>query len=98
MLAVWCLGCSSFDLLIDRMAGGDGGSESCMTAAASGSGPSIGAIAHRSQICGCDHCVAIRSTPSVIDPVMPPAPHTIARIVESPPSVVRTPLHPPPVA
>jgi hypothetical protein len=98
MLAVWCLGCSSFDLLIDRMAGGDGGPDSCMAAAVSGGGPSVGAIAHRSQICACDHCVAIRGAPSAIDPVLAPTPQTIVRIVESPASIVRAPLHPPPVA
>jgi hypothetical protein len=99
MLAVWCLGCSSFDLFLDRLAGGEaGGDTPCMTVASGNAGASVSAVSYRSHGCGCDHCVAIRSVPSAVDPVIPPVPHTIVRIVESPPSIVRTPLHPPPVA
>ena len=90
--AVWCLGCSSFDVLIDRIAGGEGGGAmSCMTAIGTNTsaGPSVGAIAYHAPGCGCDHCVAIQNRPTPIAPVVPPVPQTIVRIVESPQSIVR---------
>ena len=98
--AVWCLGCSSLNVLLDRLTGGsDTTVASCMSM---GEQPDavagITIASHRADACGCDHCVAVQGPPAVIARASEPIPHAIVRVVAFPPSVGRTPLHPPPIA
>lgn len=105
-LTVWCLGCSSFDALLDHLLGRDSRSQiSCMSATAAGAvdGPSMSASCDeqgaRDAIgCGCGHCVALRTVASA--PLRAPAtpPQDFAALTAYPLSVEPVPLVPPPLA
>ena len=74
---------------------------SCMSAGMQvpGTTSSVSGTVHLSQTCGgCDHCVAVQTGPALAAGVPAPMPQVITLAVDSPPSVTRTPLHPPPVA
>ncbi len=105
-LTVWCLGCSSFDVLLDHLLGRDGGSPiSCMSEAGTGSvdGAMITASGEEQGVrdaigCGCSHCVALRTAASA--PLRAPAtpPQNFAALIAYPVSVEPIPLVPPPLA
>src|SRR5438128_1989607 len=89
-LAVWCLGCSGFDALLDglmeRPATGD---PSCMSMTGSPESAATDASSDVSTIrdasrhvagCGCDHCAATRAQPAPIARSPEPTPQDVARI------------------
>ena len=106
-LTVWCLGCSSFDVLLDHLLGRDGGTPpiSCMSEAGAGAVDGPGMMASRAEQgvrdaigCGCAHCVALRTAASA--PLRVPAtpPQDFAPLIAYPLSVEPVPLVPPPLA
>ena len=104
-LTVWCLGCSSFDLLLDHLLGKDNASTvSCMSESSDGSTSGVSMVASTEAApssdaigCGCTHCVALRtaaSTPGVTPPV---AMQEFAALIDHPLSIEPVPLVPPPL-
>lgn len=110
VIAVWCLGCSGFEPLLDAALGsgssvmtcgsGRGAMSASMLATTDGSTgrPTISAAsdAHQGFDCGCGSCHSASPSEWTLPPVSHVAPiMAIARIGELV-SVVRTPLLPPP--
>jgi hypothetical protein len=104
-LAIWCLGCTSFDVLLDHLLASRD-AHSCMTSPDSTRTPaSVGSAVHAiadastgAMGCGCSHCVAVQTAAEPIALPPHPLPHAIISEFRTPPSVDREPLVPPPVA
>ena len=104
-LTVWCLGCSSFDLLLDHLLGKDLASTvSCMQELSSGPIDAVATIgSHEVAVakdaigCGCTHCVALRTiafAPGVKPPI---AVQEFAALIDHHLSIEPVPLVPPPL-
>lgn len=105
VLSIWCLGCSSLDIIIDRLVHGDIATAGCVMAddppvpSESGRESRIQQRADAAALagCGCDHCVAT-PTPATTLAVLPhPTPDTVEHKLGSALSVDREPLVPPPI-
>lgn len=92
-MAIWCLGCSSFDVVIDELLGHDTVRASYGVIVAQQS-PSP----DDSSGCGCDHCIAVEC--DATDASMTPhaRPQTLQYVSGSALSVAREPQVPPPIA
>ena len=105
-LTVWCLGCSSFDALLDHLLGRDNGSPiSCMSEAGTGNVDGAMMLAAgdaqgvRDAIgCACSHCVAIRTAAAAPLRAQATPPQDFAPLIAYPVSVEPVPLVPPPLA
>ena len=102
-LAVWCLGCNSFDTL--AVAVTSGGMVSCSESSSSTSAtheaqPTISSQASTpsgvEQGCGCDHCVGTDIAAVSVRPVELPAPESFNLLQQFPAQVSREPAVPPP--
>lgn len=104
-LSIWCLGCTSLDIIIDRLVLGDAPTTGCVMAddapAQSGSTgtPRVQQSADSSGLagCGCDHCIAVQTPGTGLAVVTHPTPETIEHKLGSALSVDREPLVPPPI-
>src|SRR5438105_4101874 len=99
LLTVFCLGCESFDSLLDALVHRAGSAQvSCMTMSADDSGtPDASAVTAVSASCGCDHCAAVQVAPPP-PPIVPlPTPTEVVAVLGSALTVARPPLVPPPV-
>jgi hypothetical protein len=105
VLSIWCLGCSSLDIIIDRLVhGGAQTSECAMSDDAPAQSntdgiPIVQASPDRTSLggCGCDHCVAVQTPATVLAAIPHPTPEGVEHHVGSAPSVYREPLVPPPI-
>lgn len=107
LVAIWCLGCTAFEPLLDQLIGSRGSAASCASmddmASHDLSAPSSirEAIAPTDQGvmgCGCDHCVAVQTAPTEVAIVPQPLPTEVASLVGAPLTIDREPLVPPPLA
>ena len=105
LLTVWCLGCSSFDVLLAHVFGRTGASVvSCMTAADTPTDAltmmsvSEREIARDAIGCGCDHCVALRTVASMQVRAPSPEVQIYLAVIDIVRSVEPIPLVPPPLA
>ena len=104
-LTVWCLGCSSFDLLLDHLLGKDNApTVSCMSESSGGSTAGASMIASNESAlssdaigCGCTHCVALRTAASAPGVTPPIAMQAFAALIDHPLSIDPVPLVPPPL-
>ena len=105
VLSVWCLGCTSLDIVLDELLHGGAPAIECVMVgdadakAPTDGAPNVRASGNRSLLdaCGCDHCVAVRA--NVASSAMPrlTAPEAVAHKPVIAPNVVREPLVPPPI-
>ena len=104
LMAIWCLGCTSFDVMIDVLLRGETTRAGCVMAGEA-QAPIISGVSavqtpssDDSSGCGCDHCVAVQAnaTEVTLDPQA--TPETAQRRLGSALSVEREPLVPPPIA
>ena len=104
LLAIWCLGCSSFDVMIDALLRGETNSSGCVMP---GDAPTpVSAAGSKVQSppsddssgCGCDHCIAVQTEPMDVDRAPHTTPETLQHRLGSAISVDREPLVPPPIA
>lgn len=105
ILAVWCLGCSSFDILVEQLSAS---AVTPCTDESRGSSPSENGAANvlmsvassdkstMSGNCGCTHCVGVE--PVVFAVVVPhrPMPEAFQKIIENPMRISTEPAVPPP--
>lgn len=107
IMAIWCLGCTSFHALVDGLAGETNSvTASCMTAAGSSERPNSDGIpsvrANAEQEaglgCGCAHCVSVEAPVSPLVAAPHPIPETVVSILGRALLVNREPLVPPPQA
>ena len=106
VLSMWCLGCTSLDILIDRLVHGNVPMSECAKAddapAQSGTdgAPSVKTSADDPMLggCGCDHCIAVQTPATTLAAVQHPTPETVEHKPGSALSVAREPLVPPPIA
>lgn len=106
LLAIWCLGCTSYDVLLAHLLRGPDAGQSCIMAdetppnAPEGTS-TVQAAADDVRIstdgCGCSRCVAVEvsSPPRALDPQR--TPEGAERVVGTALSVDREPLVPPPL-
>lgn len=106
LVTVWCLNCSSFELLLSLWSGNEAGIMDC--ASESRVSKQVESSADRSitdarmdsdqsaALCGCNSCLA--PEPAVARPgsVVPPAPSDLITTEHAPASIDRAPLVPPP--
>jgi hypothetical protein len=106
LLAIWCLGCTSYDVLLERLLRGPDAGQSCIMSDetppnAPGGTSTVQAAADDLRIssvgCGCSHCVAVEasSPPLALDPQL--VPEGAERVVGTALTVDRKPLVPPPL-
>lgn len=104
LLAVWCLGCTSFDAFIGALLHGETLSATYATAGSATMSVSIGqsvasaASSDSSNGCGCGHCIAAQADPTEVAVVAQRPPETVQHRPGSATSVDRAPLVPPPIA
>jgi hypothetical protein len=105
VVAVWCLGCTSFNTLIEIFLDEPAaGSASCVmaddAATAAPESPAFASVDERAAVdaCGCSHCIAIQVIASAIAPIRHPLPDAIVRELKPAHSVDRQPLVRPPVS
>jgi hypothetical protein len=107
LFTIWCLGCASFDSLIQQLvSGGASQSGSCMTTNESPRQPLTGsavvadATADQRAIdgCGCTQCVGVETAVPSLAPTPQPTPDTFAEVLGAPLSDNSEPLVPPPQA
>jgi hypothetical protein len=105
LMAIWCLGCTSFDALVDGLTGGTNSvTGSCMTVAGSSQQPdggrsvSVNAAVnqHADLGCGCTQCVSVEAQVSPLIAPPHPIPETVVSILGRALIVNREPLVPPP--
>lgn len=105
ILAVWCLGCTSLDPLLDFAFGNQTRSQaSCMTSDTGGNAEqgvafSAAPVSDRdgfADACGCSHCVGVQASAASVSPLSPPQPEVavekLGRALRADPK----PLVPPP--
>ncbi|HEU4996136.1 MAG TPA: hypothetical protein VFT29_15070, partial [Gemmatimonadaceae bacterium] len=106
LLSIWCLGCTSLDVIIDRLVHHDAAASGCVMAddapvQGSGNGtPTMQPSVDHSVVagCGCDHCIAVQ-TPATAVAVAPlPTPDAVEHRLGNQLDVAREPLVPPPIA
>lgn len=103
LLAVWCLGCTSFDVVIQALLTGDSPA-GCAMAGASDVQIPIGESvvsaedSDSSRGCGCGHCIAVQADPTEVAVVPHRTPETVQHRPGSATSVDQEPLVPPPIA
>ncbi|MEX2154204.1 MAG: hypothetical protein WD825_12765 [Gemmatimonadaceae bacterium] len=105
VLSIWCLGCSSLDIIIDRLVHGGGDASGCVMsddapAPAGGDGTSIvEPTRDRTGLdgCGCDRCVAVQTPATGLAATPHPTPESVEHRLGSALSVYREPLVPPPI-
>lgn len=105
VLSVWCLGCSSLDVVIDRLVHGEAEANGCvMTDAAPTQSDTDGVQVvqprpDRTAVvgCGCDHCVAVQTPATGLAAIPQPIPESVEHRLGSALSVYREPLVPPPI-
>jgi hypothetical protein len=106
VLSIWCLGCSSLDIIIDRLVHGGAQTSEC---AMSDDAPAqvntdgisaVQASSDRAPLagCGCDHCVAVQTPATTLAAIPHPTPEDVEHHLGSAISVFREPLVPPPIA
>ena len=105
LLTVWCLGCSSFDALVDHLLG-RAPSTACVSASDAPNRTGTSAVlAADDQLgatdavgCCCDHCVALRTAASM--PLRAPSPEVqvFETLIKMLRSIESVPLVPPPLA
>ena len=101
VIAVWCLGCTSFDVVIQALIGGAPRAGCAMSAEVpvqSGHNVASSPSSDSSRGCGCDHCIAVQGDPTEVAVVPLGTPDTVQHLPGSPVSVTREPLVPPPIA
>jgi hypothetical protein len=104
LFTIWCLGCASFDSLIQQIvSGGASQAGSCMTASESpaqdtNAGNAVAAVQteQRSEGCGCTQCVGVYPAPLTQAVAPQSIPDTFAELVGGPLTDNREPLVPPP--
>ncbi len=103
-LTVWCLGCSSFDVLLDYVFGSVVPSTvSCMSASetptvtpAMMAGSEL-SVARDAIGCGCNHCVALRTIASAQTRAPSREAQTYLAVIDSVRNLAPIPLVPPPL-
>src|SRR5438045_7352340 len=108
VLSIWCLGCTSLDIIIDRLVHGDAPIGGCVIAEdvpspaqpSSNGAPTVQPSPEHSAAvgCGCDHCIAVQSPASAVAVLPHPTPDNGEQRFDSVPDVYREPLVPPPIA
>jgi hypothetical protein len=105
ILAVWCLGCSSFDMFLDSAFGvSERPGPTCMSADMSqgpAQSPAVSTLrSENSQTsadgCGCSHCAGVRTLAASVSPVPQAKPKVLAATIGRALRVDREPLVPPP--
>lgn len=105
LLAIWCLGCTSFDVLLDQMFSEQvAAGVTCAMSEAARPPSADGASAVRaspdesgSPSCECSHCVGAQSDATTVAVAPQPTPDTIQHQLGSALSFEREPLVPPPI-
>ena len=104
VLSIWCLGCTSLDIVLSEVLCGSASAAACVTptdAAEQTAGDSVSSVRQaddgRQTACGCDHCVAVQAPAAFA--AAPPrlTPESVAHVPSDAPSVFREPLVPPPI-
>jgi hypothetical protein len=103
---MWCLGCTSLDIIIEQLVRGDAPTSSWVMTddapARSGTdgAPSVTASADDSVLagCGCDHCIAVQTPATTLAALQHPTPESVDDELGNALSVDREPLVPPPIA
>jgi hypothetical protein len=106
LLAIWCLGCTSFDVLLDALLQKSFGARAeCVMPGdtAPQSASHANAVEPQSNDmsatgCGCDHCIAVQADKTEVVVVPHAAPESVQHELGSALSVDREPLVPPPIA
>jgi hypothetical protein len=106
VLSIWCLGCSSLDIIIDRLVHGGGQATGCAMSddapvqSNSDDTSVVQSSPDRTGLagCGCDHCVAVQTPATEIAVIPHPTPESVEHNLGSALSVYREPLVPPPIA
>ena len=105
ILAVWCLGCSSFDSLLERAFAASASTQvDCMSAptgqdATRDTAPSVVRADHEQQAadgCGCSHCLGVQQESGTISPIRQPVPEAVIATIGRELRADREPLVPPP--
>ena len=105
ILAIWCMGCSSFDTLLDQAFGGSASAQSvCMTAdvsqdlATQALIPAVQAEGDQGDElgCGCSHCVGVSAVAASASIVGHPTPEALIGKIGRALRADRQPLVPPP--
>ena len=103
LVAVWCLGCTSFDLVINAL-DGDTPRAGCAMAGASDAQVQTGESMLSSEAsadsrgCGCGHCIAVQADPTEVVVVPHRTPNSAQHWRGPATSVDREPLVRPPIA
>jgi hypothetical protein len=102
LLAIWCLGCTSFDEVLGALLRGRSSADCSMSIGESTASDVASAPAARDDLssrgCGCDHCVAVRADATVVSIPPQATPEGAQDHAGSALSVDREPLVPPPIA
>jgi hypothetical protein len=105
VLAIWCLGCTSFDVILDQLVHGARATSGCVMGddapVPSGHDATSSvqeSVARAASGCGCDHCVAVQPVVTALALPPHPTPETIEQELGSALNVFREPLVPPPIA
>lgn len=105
LLSIWCLGCTAFDPIVDRLIGaGEASRASCMTMTEGTSESATGVAAGAASVdepgepgCGCTHCASVQAPTWTVAVVPHATPETAARRLGSALTDDREPSVPPPV-
>lgn len=102
LMAIWCLGCTSFDVLIEELLRGDAALAGCVMAGDGQTPSSADASSVRSQpvdepSCGCDHCIAVQVGATEVAMAPHGTPDTLQQASGSALSIDREPHVPPPI-
>jgi len=106
LLAIWCLGCTSFDVLLDALLRENVGARAACVMPGDATPQSA---SHASVIqsqsndasapgCGCDHCIAVQVAKTEVVVAPHAAPESVHHKLGSALSIAREPLVPPPIA
>ena len=107
LLAIWCLGCNSFEMLAGALKQSESmvacSDRSASSAMVHDDAPSVSAPASNQssrvdQGCGCDHCVGTEIIVAQVTPPPRDVPESFNVIAQFPAKVTREPFVPPPEA
>src|SRR5437016_2919748 len=106
LLAIWCLGCTSFDVLLDALLRNSAGAraecampgDAAPTRAPQGTAVQPQPNDMSAAECGCDHCIAVQADKTEVLVAPHVTPESLQHELGSALSVTREPLVPPPIA
>lgn len=105
VLSVWCLGCTSLDIIIDRLVHGGATMAGCVRAEDAPVEPGRDGVPTVQQSeadpafegCGCSQCIAVQAPATALARAPHPTPNAVEQQLGGALRVDREPLVPPPI-